>query len=264
MILFSVIIPTYNSQNTIERCIRSVINQSLDNLEIICIDDGSRDNTVQILKKFRNKKIKIIKILHTGKPNQNSNLAIKKAKGKFICFLDSDDYWISKNKLLLQKNLIQKTKLKACCTASLNKAGYHLRNYQNFKKKIINFFDISFDNIGSHSSLIVEKNFIKKVDYFSNNTKISTFYDFHLKLKICSETKIAYLQNKTVLYNDNQKFSNRSKTPNRIKMLYILYCTTRDYFFKKEQYTRFYFLFLIFLCLRSTRMLKKYVVRIFI
>lgn len=97
----SVIIPVYNSEKFIKNSIKSLLNQSLKKFEVIIIDDGSTDNTVNIIKSFNNPKIKIFFLKKNYGPATARNLGLKKAKGKYIFFLDSDDT-IEKNTL---KNL---------------------------------------------------------------------------------------------------------------------------------------------------------------
>lgn len=88
----SVIIPCYNSENYIKKCLESVLYQSYKNIEIICIDDGSTDDTIEILKKY-SERVKIIEQSHRGIVAAKKN-GIKNAKGKYVLFLDSDD-WIA-------------------------------------------------------------------------------------------------------------------------------------------------------------------------
>ena len=90
----SVIIPVYNVEEYLAQCLETVINQTLKDIEIICIDDGSTDNSLYILKKFaeKDKRITILKQknLHSGVA-RNAGLAA--AKGKYLSFLDSDDFF---------------------------------------------------------------------------------------------------------------------------------------------------------------------------
>lgn len=86
---FSVIIPVYNVEKYIRRCITSVINQTFKDYEIIVINDGSTDNSIEIAKEFS---VKIINSPHVS-VSEARNLGVKKAKGEYILFLDSDDYW---------------------------------------------------------------------------------------------------------------------------------------------------------------------------
>jgi len=85
----SIIIPVYNSQQYLEECIESAINQTYPNIEIIAVDDGSTDNSLKILKKYSNK-IKIISKENGGSASA-LNQGIKIAKGEWIKRLDSDD-----------------------------------------------------------------------------------------------------------------------------------------------------------------------------
>lgn len=89
----SVIVPIYNSEKYLERCIQSIINQSLRDIEIILINDGSKDNSLEICKNFHNKdsRIKIIDKENEGLGSARND-GIKVAKGEWISFIDSDDF----------------------------------------------------------------------------------------------------------------------------------------------------------------------------
>lgn len=96
--LVSIISPTYNDEKTIKNTIKSVINQSYKNWEMIIVDDCSKDNTGEIIKKFQeqDKRIKYIKLNENSGASVARNKAIKEAKGKYIAFLDCDDLWFNK------------------------------------------------------------------------------------------------------------------------------------------------------------------------
>lgn len=98
-IKISVIIPAFNVEKYIERCINSVIQQSLKEIEIIVIDDGSTDKTLELIKEIEKNDKRVIVI---EQENQGSSAArnsgLKRARGKYISFLDSDD-WIEENYL---------------------------------------------------------------------------------------------------------------------------------------------------------------------
>ena len=91
--LISIIIPIFNVEDKLNKCIQSVINQTYSNLEIILVNDGSTDNSFKICKEFENSdnRIKLISIENNGVSNAR-NIGIKNAKGKYIGFVDSDDY----------------------------------------------------------------------------------------------------------------------------------------------------------------------------
>lgn len=92
MKLVSVIIPVYNCENYIKRCIDSIINQSYLNLEIIIINDGSTDNSDKILNEYKKKDSRIVYLNHDNHgPSFTRNVGIKKMKGDYFLFVDSDD-----------------------------------------------------------------------------------------------------------------------------------------------------------------------------
>ncbi len=94
--LVSIIIPVYNAEKYIKKCIESIINQTYKNIEIIVVDDGSKDNSLNIIKKYKNdSRVKIISTQNHG-VSFARNLGLKKCAGDFVMFVDSDD-WIESN-----------------------------------------------------------------------------------------------------------------------------------------------------------------------
>lgn len=87
----SLIVPIYNSQNYLEKCIKSLLNQTLKDIQIILINDGSTDNSEKIIKSFDDERIVYISKNNEG-IGKTRNLGIDKATGKFLAFVDSDDY----------------------------------------------------------------------------------------------------------------------------------------------------------------------------
>lgn len=91
--LVTVIVPVYKVENYLNRCIRSIVNQSYNNLEILLVDDGSPDRCPQICDEW-SKKDRRIKVIHkrNGGLSDGRNVGLKEAKGSYVCFVDSDDY----------------------------------------------------------------------------------------------------------------------------------------------------------------------------
>ena len=87
----SIIVPIYNAEKYLNKCIDSIINQSKKELEIILINDGSTDNSENIIKKYDDKRIKYFKNKNQG-IGKTRNFGIEKVTGKYIMFLDSDDF----------------------------------------------------------------------------------------------------------------------------------------------------------------------------
>ena len=92
--LVSVIIPIYNTARYLPRCLESIRNSDYKNLEIICINDGSTDNCLEILQEYKNKDNRILVIdVPNGGVSKARNIGLDYATGDYICFIDSDD-WI--------------------------------------------------------------------------------------------------------------------------------------------------------------------------
>ena len=103
---FSIIIPAYNIEKYIDKCINSIIEQTYKNYEIIIINDGSTDNTKNIIDKYKTKKkVTIINQNNKGL-SESRNIGVKKATGNYILFVDGDDY-IDKKLLETLNNIIE-------------------------------------------------------------------------------------------------------------------------------------------------------------
>lgn len=99
----SIIVPIYNAEKYLIRCLESIITQTYTNIEVILINDGSNDKSLNIIKEYANRDSRIVII---DKKNEGvsvaRNVGILNAKGKYICFVDADDY--------IDKNMIKKMK----------------------------------------------------------------------------------------------------------------------------------------------------------
>lgn len=110
----SIIVPIYNAEEYIRRCIDSLINQTYKNIEIILLNDGSTDSTDKIIKSYKDKRINYIKKENTGIGNTR-NLGILKSTGDYIMFIDSDDYMESNAvEVLVNKALEEDYDLVVC------------------------------------------------------------------------------------------------------------------------------------------------------
>ena len=152
----SVIIPIYNCEKYIKECLSSLIKQTFKNFEIICINDGSNDDTLKILKKFEAKDERIIIFNQNNSgPGIARNIGMKKSKGEYLIFLDSDD--------IFKKTMLEELYIKI----KENDSDVVICNSQNFEKKKWwkKFYEKNYlinDNIikqKTFSSLDIEKDF---------------------------------------------------------------------------------------------------------
>ena len=132
MITVSIIIPVYNREAYLNECIDSVLGQTLDNIEIICVDDGSTDRSKDIIKEYESKYSNVIAIFQ-GKQGVGAarNAGIKKAVGKYIAFMDSDDFYYNEHVLQLLVDKAEAYAVKICGGCSCQ------WNHEEMKKKYL-------------------------------------------------------------------------------------------------------------------------------
>lgn len=186
--LISVVIPTYNRGNIIERTINSVLQQTYKNIEVLIIDDASNDDTENIVKNIEDKRIRYIRLAKNTSGTKPRNTGIKLSKGEFIAFLDSDDEWFPE-KLEKQLNHIYNSEgpsSNVLCFTDL------IINYGNKKKKKKNrtlkpnedIMDYIFlgNNVVQTSTFMVSA-YIAKKTLFDSNLKKHQDWDFCIRLK---------------------------------------------------------------------------------
>ena len=214
--LVSVIIPTYNRNNIISRAIDSVIKQTYDNIEIIVVDDGSTDNTKQILRQFRGKVKYIYKI--NGGVSSARNKGIEEAKGELIAFLDSDDYWMpDKIEKQIKYLIINKERSGVLTNYEFVDNGSLLKVVNI--EFIVNNGDVQLvrliNNLQTMCTILMKKEVFSKVGYFDE--KVKTAEDIDMLLRIVSMYNIGSINESLVkVYVDNQSLATKLFTGNRL------------------------------------------------
>ena len=212
--LVSVVIPMFNVGNYISKCIESIINQTLKNIEIICINDGSTDNSLDIVEKYANidSRITIYSENNCGQ-GVARNLGIEVAKGKYIYFIDSDD-WIDKDALFELFEKCESEKLDLVFFGAETFADNILfneiaeRNKQNYIKKGkydrvysgIDIFKLMFNN-GDYTpspclifaaTKFYKKNHIRFIDTILHEDEAFTFEACLLAKRVFYINKLYY------------------------------------------------------------------------
>lgn len=160
----SIIVPVYNAEKYLKKCLDSLVNQTKKELEFILINDGSTDKSEEIIKTYKDKRIKYFKNKNQG-IGKTRNFGIEKATGKYIMFLDSDDYFSNDACEILYK------------TAEKEKADLIVFDYYRVEKENLNEVKIeSFNatNIKDDPNLLLKINLgpcnkIYKSDLIKNN-----------------------------------------------------------------------------------------------
>jgi len=169
----SVIIPTYNREKTIASSIKSVLNQTFQDFEIIVIDDGSRDQTIEVVRNYQ-KKDKRIKLFclnkNSGGPVEPRNIGIENSQGEYIAFLDSDDLYLPDN-LRIKSEILDKNNQVEIVS------GFSWV-VENTSKKIVDYWFFS------PSNWLVRKKVFKEVGVFKKEQNSSDEMGWILRYRI--------------------------------------------------------------------------------
>jgi glycosyltransferase involved in cell wall biosynthesis len=183
--LISVVIPTYNRSHLILGAVDSVLKQTLQDFEVVIVDDGSSDGTWSVLDEIEDAKVRVIKHSRNLGGAAARNSGIKVSKGKFIAFLDSDDRWMPE-KLAKQAALAERendtTGIIFCGTAVVNEQGEHIR----FDGKGLtgeSKLDIMYKNvIGSTSVAFVRRECFEKCGLFDESLPACQDWDMWIRI----------------------------------------------------------------------------------
>jgi len=193
--LITILINSYNGEKTIHETIKSALAQTYKKYEILIIDDASSDNTINLIKKFKNKKIRLYRNKENIGLGKCRLLAQSKIRGEYVCILDQDDVW-NKNKIKSQLKLFLKNKNIGLVatgyklidennkTISLENKYYDMKNFLNY---------LSFKNIFAHSTIMYKTEYAKSVGWYSN--KLTYAQDFDLTVKILKKYEFRFLKN---------------------------------------------------------------------
>lgn len=193
----SVIIPTYNRGYCLGESIRSVIDQSYTDFELIVMDDGSTDNTSQVVSKFPDV------LLHRLQKNSGvsaaRNLGIRQARGEFICFLDSDDLW-KKNKLQVQAGWMEAHP--DCCISYTGEVwirrGVRVNPLNKHRKYSGDIFEQCLPLcIVSPSSVMMRSSLLSRTGGFDETMPVCEDYD--LWLRVAAQAPFHFIEEKLIV-----------------------------------------------------------------
>lgn len=220
----SIIIPVYNKEKYLDKSIKSILNQTYENFELIIINDGSTDNSSTICHKFeqKDKRIKVIDTENYGVSNAR-NIGLKKAKGKYIQFIDADDY-IENNMLENMVKIVEKYNPDIIINA-IQMVNHKKENITNIVPTFDGITDIndvmeSFAEIQKTTGIYgyVHNKFIKKSIIDNNDLRFDKNIWLAEDLDFCLDL-YKYISNvyfcKKAYYHYLQEAENSSTTSNK-------------------------------------------------
>lgn len=203
----SVIIPTYNRANFLINAINSVLLQTITQYEVIVIDDGSRDNTQEIISNLPGC-VRYIPIQHSGLPAIARNVGINNAEGTYIAFLDSDDCWCE-NKLEQQIYYLKEHEnVGLVCSNGFilhNSSKSRLFFPDNTTNSKRDYFDLIKNNFIITSSCLVKKDLLERVGLFSEDILLRGIEDYDLWLNVGLISDIHYMHEPLCFYRIHEK-----------------------------------------------------------
>lgn len=217
----SVIIPVYNAELTLDRCIQSVVSQTYKNLEIILINDGSKDRSFEICSNWvkKDSRVKFFNQMNCG-VSCARNLGLDKAAGEYVAFVDADD-WLALDmyEKLINKISVEKADTVFCHYFNVdeNHKEIAIDNDNGLKLLVENkeykYFFVKGSNyvIGSVWRCLFKKNLLNDL-YFNENIRIGEDCEFLLRYfartshNVCVDEKLYYYRCSTINENRNKYF----------------------------------------------------------
>jgi glycosyltransferase involved in cell wall biosynthesis len=210
----SILITTRDRADFITKAIESVLNQSFADWEILVLDDDSKDNTKEIVNIYQTKdtRIKYYKNSPALGISKNRNKALSISSGKYIAVLDSDDFWLDKDKLQKQYDFLEANPdyvLIGSNIKIIDEKGNFIKETTfateniDIRKKILK------NNQIPHSTVLMKKNLIEKVGNY--NEKISCVEDLDLFLKLGTLGKFKNLTESTTFYTRHSQGTSQKR-----------------------------------------------------
>ena len=205
MIKISIIVPVYNVEEYLDKCLSSLVNQTIDDYEVIVVNDGTKDNSQNIIDKYTKDYPKIIKsyIKKNGGLSDARNYGLKYARGEYIAFVDSDDYVkedmfekmynkAAENNydiVVCDINYIYEDKIKVASSL----INHSTININDIKKAMINIYPAAWNKIYKHS-LFDNKICFKKGIWYEDVEFLYRLFPFIKSIGVVKEPLINYVQ----------------------------------------------------------------------
>lgn len=200
----SVIIPTYNREERLQKTIESVLSQTYTDFELLICDDGSTDRSREMVAAFSDSRIRWIAGENSGGPATPRNRGIRKSTAEWLAFLDSDDLW-EPGKLARQIEVVTETRFLAVCTnakvlqdGKIKKTPY----LPLHEDKVFTFEEMLMTNYVICSSMLIRKSIVEQTGGFPEEHHFKAIEDYALWLSASMRTDIYFLADPLTIYRD--------------------------------------------------------------
>ncbi|MFD2542148.1 glycosyltransferase family 2 protein [Lacinutrix gracilariae] len=227
MPLFSIIIPLYNKENFIVKTVQSALKQNFKDFELIIVNDGSTDASIERLNSLTDSRIKIFTIKNQGVSHAR-NYGIEKANADYIAFLDADDLWLPNHLEQLKKLAEDFPNCGLYANAYVKKMGkitlesHYIDIPKAFNGIVSDYFKSSmYSCIAWTSAVMVPKNILQDCNGFDENITLGAGEDTDLWIKIALQHPVAFNNNVTAIYNlhaDNRISNSNTNLRNFINL----------------------------------------------
>ena len=222
MVKISIIVPVYNVSTYLPQCIESIINQTYRNLDIICIDDGSNDNSGEILDNYamQDKRIKVVHNQNVGY-GKTVNLGLKMAEGDYIGIVESDDYIVSDMYEMLAENIMKNQEVDFVKSSYFKKSSHDCIKQELFDENVCNKVIEPRNCISlfwvpcSIWTVVYTKDFLFKNNIQFLETSGASYQDTSFWFKVLSAAKRIMLINDALYFyridNDSSSINSSNK-----------------------------------------------------
>ena len=198
--LVSVIMPTYNQAQFIGEAIRSVIEQTYSNWELIVINNFSEDDTVSVVEGFQDKRITLINFKNNGVIAASRNAGIRQCKGNYIAFLDSDDIWLT-DKLSIQMSYLNKHKEVGLIGTNAIVIPGNKKLHNNIRSnRIVSTKELFLKSVIVNSTVLMRDSIVKKIGFLDENPAIRAAEDLDYWIRASFEMKLAVIKKSLIFY----------------------------------------------------------------
>jgi glycosyltransferase involved in cell wall biosynthesis len=201
MPLISVIIPAYNREKTLEICVKSILNQTYTDLEVIIVDDASTDRTVEIAHQLVKSDHRVRCLRHSSnlKAQAARNTGIKSAKGNWIAFLDSDDQWLP-DSLELRFNLANSANVKVVYSECYVIRPDSPQEHWGMVPLSGNIYRHILQQPGPmFQSLLVAREALERIGFLDES--IMTYQEWETSIRLSKHYEFAFVETPTFIYD---------------------------------------------------------------